>query len=207
MAFIPAQRQQKILELLQERKTLKIHELVDQFKVSPMTIHRDLRHLNSAGLATKTHGGVTLARGFPTHTVHSNSCALCGNPVPTRTALIIHGSSGESIHTCCPHCGLILLARQEGSLIAMTADFLYGQMASVQEAIYLVESTVSTCCTPSVLSFIRQKDAQRFQQGFGGQVMNFDQAQQYVQDAMVMGRKQHPSVDRNGLSASCHEAV
>jgi DNA-binding Lrp family transcriptional regulator len=207
MASISAERQQKILDLLRERKTLKIHELVEELQVSVMTVHRDLRNLAAKGLVTKVHGGVTLTRMLPKNGVLSNSCALCGNPVPTRTALIIHGSGGESIHACCPHCGLILLASREGSVMAMTADFLYGQMASVQEAIYLVESTVSTCCTPSVLSFIRQKDAQRFQQGFGGQVMNFDQAQKYVQDAMVMGRKQHPSVDRNGLSASCHEAV
>jgi DeoR family transcriptional regulator, copper-sensing transcriptional repressor len=184
MATIPADRQQKILELLRERKTLKIHELVEQFQVSAMTIHRDLRHLSSAGLVTKLHGGVTLARGFPAHRVHSNSCSLCGNPVPARTALIIHGSDGEALHACCPHCGLILLARQEGSVMAMATDFLYGQMASVKEAVYLVGSTVDTCCMPSVLSFSRQQDAQRFQHGFGGQMMNFDQAQRYVQDAM-----------------------
>jgi DeoR family transcriptional regulator, copper-sensing transcriptional repressor len=191
MASIAAERQHKILELLRERKTLKIQELVDQLKVSPMTIHRDLRRLTSAGLVTKVHGGVTLARGFPTHRAHSNSCALCGNPVPVRTALIIHGSGGETLYACCPHCGLILLSRQEGSVMAMTADFLYGQMARVQEAIYLVESTVNICCSPSVLSFARQKDAQRFQRGFGGQMMDFIQAQQYLQDTMVFDLKRH----------------
>jgi Fe2+ or Zn2+ uptake regulation protein len=190
MASIPAERQQKILDLLRERKTLKIHELVEQFKVSPMTIHRDLRNLAAKGLVTKVHGGVTLTRMLPKNEAPSNSCALCGNPVPTRTAIIIHGSGGETLHACCPHCGLILLGRQEGSVMAMTADFLYGQMGSAREAVYLVESTVDTCCTPSVLSFTRQQDAQRFQHGFGGRMMNFEQAQKYLQDAMMLGLKQ-----------------
>ncbi len=190
MASIPAERQQKILELLQERKTLKIHELVEQFQVSLMTIHRDLRSLAAKGLVTKVHGGVTLGRTFPTNEAFSNSCALCGNPVSARTILIIHGSGGETMQACCPHCGLILLSGQEGSVMALTADFLYGQMASVKEAVYLVESTVDTCCTPSVLSFTRQEDAQRFQHGFGGQMMNFDQAQKYLQDAMMFDLNQ-----------------
>ena len=49
MVSISTDRQQKILELLQERKTLKIQELVEQLQVSPMTVHRDLHRLAKAG--------------------------------------------------------------------------------------------------------------------------------------------------------------
>ena len=192
MTSIPAERQQKILELLRERKTLKIDELVEQFQVSLMTIHRDLRNLAAKGLVTKVHGGVTLPRMLPKNEALSNRCALCNNPVPMRTAFIIHGNSGETLHACCSHCGLLLLSRQEGNVIALTTDFLYGQMASVQEATYLVESTVDACCTPSVLSFTRQEDAQRFQHGFGGQMLNFEQAQKYLQNAMMFDLNQQP---------------
>ena len=200
MTSISAERQHKILELLQERKTLKVHDLVEQLKVSAMTVHRDLRNLARSGLVTKVHGGVTLARALPTNRAVSNSCALCSNPVPARTALVIHGTGAEPLFACCPHCGLILLGRQEGSITALTPDFLYGQMASVQEAIYVVESSVDICCAPSILSFARQKDAQRFQHGFGGQMMNFAQVQKYLQDATVLDTQRRNLGDKSSTA-------
>jgi hypothetical protein len=178
---LAAERQHTILELLQKQKTLKVRDLIEQLKVSQMTIHRDLRDLAAAGMVTKVHGGVTLTGMFPVQGALSNVCSLCGNPVPTRTAMIIHGFGGELLYACCPHCGLILLSRQEGSVMALTADFLYGQMASVREVVYLVESVLDICCAPSMLSFVKLQDAQRFQQGFGGRLMDFNQAQQYLQ--------------------------
>ena len=55
MVSISTDRQQKILELLRERKTLKIQELVEQLKVSPMTVHRDLHRLAKA--VVREHAG------------------------------------------------------------------------------------------------------------------------------------------------------
>jgi DeoR/GlpR family transcriptional regulator of sugar metabolism len=59
--MIPAERRQQILEVINEKGTLSISELTDLFNVSEMTIHRDLKFLESTGRVEKTYGGV-LAR-------------------------------------------------------------------------------------------------------------------------------------------------
>ena len=185
MASISFERQQKILELLEERKTLKIQELVDWLRVSPMTIHRDLQRLSEAGRVTKVHGGVTQARIPLAKTSPGEVCAFCGKPVSPRSAFVIRTPDGELQTACCPHCGLLMLSGQADVPIALATDFLYGQMVSAQQAVYLVESAVHTCCAPSVLSFAGQKDAGRFQRGFGGQVMDFAQVRKYLLAAMA----------------------
>jgi nitrous oxide reductase accessory protein NosL len=59
-------------------------------------------------------------------------------------------------------------------------DFLYGTLVSAASATYVIGSTVRLCCSPSVLSFESMEDAQRFQSGFGGELMNLQQAFEHL---------------------------
>lgn len=51
------ERQQKILELLNQKSSLKVNELSLLFTVSESTIRRDLKEMEEAGLLSRTHGG------------------------------------------------------------------------------------------------------------------------------------------------------
>jgi len=58
-------RRQHILQQLLARGSVQVADLVDEFKVSAVTIRADLGHLRAQGLATRTHGGALLLRTPP----------------------------------------------------------------------------------------------------------------------------------------------
>ncbi|MDI4664944.1 DeoR/GlpR family DNA-binding transcription regulator [Xanthobacter autotrophicus] len=53
-------RQQQIVDLLRDRRSLTIADLAGHFQVSDETIRRDLKALAEAGMVDKFHGGVRL---------------------------------------------------------------------------------------------------------------------------------------------------
>jgi len=57
------ERQQSIINLLVENKTVDLEDLADRFTVSKMTIHRDLDELEHAGVLRKIRGGATIDAG------------------------------------------------------------------------------------------------------------------------------------------------
>ena len=55
--FLPAERHQRILEILREKFTMRGSRLSELLDVSEMTIRRDLDTLEQQGLVERTHGG------------------------------------------------------------------------------------------------------------------------------------------------------
>ncbi len=55
--LLPAERQQRILEILREEFTIRSSNLSELLRVSEMTIRRDLDALEQRGLMERTHGG------------------------------------------------------------------------------------------------------------------------------------------------------
>lgn len=186
MAVNSLDREQKILDYLKEHGSTSIQELVEVFGVSNMTIHRDLNKLAEAGQVLKKHGGATL----PNHAVkaqeESSSCAMCGKTVSERTVFIVKMEDGEEKRACCAHCGLMLQSRSQNVWQSLTADYLYGHMISAGQAFFLVGSEVSVCCMPSVLAFGNKVDAEKFQKGFGGQLLDMDETIQHMRGMMHM---------------------
>lgn len=53
------ERQSRIVEFVKQRTSVSVKELSQFFGVTPMTVRRDLDVLESKGLVTRVHGGVT----------------------------------------------------------------------------------------------------------------------------------------------------
>ena len=56
-SLLPAERQQRILDILREEFTARSSRLSELMRVSEMTIRRDLDILEGQGLIERTHGG------------------------------------------------------------------------------------------------------------------------------------------------------
>lgn len=58
--MLPYQRQKKIRELVQTRKTCTIEELREELGVSQVTLYRDLKELDQQGVVRRVHGGIVM---------------------------------------------------------------------------------------------------------------------------------------------------
>jgi DeoR family glycerol-3-phosphate regulon repressor len=53
-------REQQIIDLVRHRGPMDIHDLANQFSVTPQTIRRSVNRLSEQGMLRRVHGGVTL---------------------------------------------------------------------------------------------------------------------------------------------------
>lgn len=177
-------REKQILEYLHQHGSASIQQLVEALGVSNMTVHRDLNKLAESGQIVKKHGGAALT----SETIEERAavCAMCRKPVTLRTVFLVQLESGEEKQACCAHCGLMMQSREPNLWQSLTADYLHGHMVSAGQAVFLVGSDVTVCCVPSVLTFGSRTDAEKFQKGFGGQVLGMNETVEYLRGMMHM---------------------
>ena len=173
-------RQQEILRLVKQKGNMSVEELRNAIGVSQATAYREIQELSKMGLAAKTTGGISQIENLPT------SCVQCRGETNVRTAFIIEQKAGEKLLACCSHCGMMALANNTNVRTAMTVDFIYGKMLNVSQAWYVLNSDVSLCCNPSIISFSNHDDAIRFSNGFGGEVMDFSKAHRSINEMMAI---------------------
>lgn len=73
--MIPAERRKKMLEYIVESGSATITELGNIFEISDMTVHRDLKNLESTGSIQKSYGGV-IASGYKIETDYEKRAAM-----------------------------------------------------------------------------------------------------------------------------------
>ena len=173
------ERQQRILASLSENGSSSIQGLAELLSVSAMTIHRDLDKLASEGAVVKVHGGAILRPVVAQHAESASSCPMCKQSLRSQLAFVLQFDDGDQKQACCPHCGLMMSKMQNPALMLAT-DFLRGNKVNALQATYLIKPDLKTCCSPAVFSFATPEDAQRFQQGFGGELMNFSEARAFL---------------------------
>jgi hypothetical protein len=175
------QRQHYILESLASQGSVRIDELTGALNVSAMTVHRDLDQLASAGRLRKVRGGAV-----PAEPVEMDElCLACYGTLSPRTQMVLHWADGSQRRACCPHCGLMVLSRDTDAIASiLVTDFLFGRIVNGRTASYLAAPDLSICCTPTVLAFEDAHNAQRFQAGFGGEILDLDGALAFVRTSM-----------------------
>jgi DeoR family transcriptional regulator, copper-sensing transcriptional repressor len=167
-------RQQAILKLITQKGDLRVEEIQQEAGISKATAYREVQTLISLGYAAKIPGGL---RRIETPSTH---CVQCGRESGPRTAFLIKKKDGLQLNACCPHCGLMALTNRTDIHAVMTTDFFYGTLINAAQAWYVIDSSVSLCCQPSVLSFANKKNAERFVLGFGGVAVDFSGAQDTI---------------------------
>lgn len=177
----PDHRQRHILDRLADQGAVGIDDLAHTLGVSTMTIHRDLDQLAQAGRLRKVRGGAVPAEPAPA----GERCLACYGSLNPRTQVVLHWSDGSQRLACCPHCGLMALARSAEAITSiLVTDFLFGRTVNGRSAAYLAAPEIAICCTPAVLAFEALADAQRFQAGFGGEIVDLDGALAFVRTSM-----------------------
>ncbi len=172
-------RQRLIVQLVTQKGDLAVAEICQATGISPATAYREIQELTRLGQVAKIPGGIGRVEQAATRCLH------CGREVSPRLAFLIERQDGSQQSACCAHCGLLALAEVRS---AMTTDYLYGTLLNAATSWYVLASAVSPCCRPSVLSFSDRQDAERFAQGFGGEVLDFSTAQVGVRKLMALSQ-------------------
>jgi nitrous oxide reductase accessory protein NosL len=106
-------------------------------------------------------------------------CIVCGMDVSKypHTRYVVKTTEVEEFITCGVQCGLTLHLRLKEKFKSATAsDLLSNRLFDVQKGFYVYKSTVITDMAPGFISFLTRANAEKFQKGFGGKVVTYQEA-------------------------------
>ncbi len=182
-------RKEEIPKLIQ-RGLNNVKSLANHFGVSLMTIYRDVRELEKEGKIIRKHGELVIKDEVEIQEETKDVCAFCEKIVDKRLEFVYITTRGRRIKACCAHCGLLLYRnfKEEEIQSCITKDFISGNPISCFSAYYVIGTSVTPCCSPPVIAFAKEEDAQKFKKGFDGVVASFEDAVKIVEDLMKKGQ-------------------
>jgi DNA-binding Lrp family transcriptional regulator len=184
--MMKTQRQEQIYQLIKQEKKLSTKELSQEFNVSEMTVHRDLKRFIDDGLVKKVHGGVEVLE--ETIDIQKNQCVFCQKSlVPEgRLGYQLILSNHEIENTCCAHCGILRHIQMKDKVLqAFCHDFITNTTISTTSAWFVVDSSLQLgCCEPQVLVFGNRNHAKKFVKGFEGTILSFGEVSRRLEREM-----------------------
>ncbi len=106
-------------------------------------------------------------------------CIICGMDVSKypHTRYVVTTTEGKDFMTCGVQCGLTLhLQLKEKFKSATATDLLSNRSFDAQKGFYVYKSTVITDMAPGFIAFATKMNAEKFQKGFGGKVVTYQEA-------------------------------
>ncbi len=116
-------------------------------------------------------------------------CQACRRPLHSETSYQVTLENGDVKKLCCPRCGLHFQTGRDDVAGARTTDYPTGKLIAADQAFYVENSSVMLCCSldklqrdrsggqyglrwdrclPSLVSFEKREEAERFLQERGG---------------------------------------
>ena len=106
-------------------------------------------------------------------------CMVCGMDVSKypHTRFVVEDKGGKNYATCGVQCGLTLHLRLGEKWKSSTAtDLITNRSLDATKGFYVYRSSVITDMAPGFISFGRRENAEKFAAGFGGQVLDYEEA-------------------------------
>jgi nitrous oxide reductase accessory protein NosL len=114
-------------------------------------------------------------------------CIICGMDVSKypHTRYVVTTTEGKDFMTCGVQCGLTLhLQLKEKFKSATATDLLSNRSFDAQKGFYVYKSTVITDMAPGFIAFATKMNAEKFQKGFGGKVVTYQEALEIWKEQM-----------------------
>jgi hypothetical protein len=114
-------------------------------------------------------------------------CSVCGMDVSkyTHVKYVVTATDGKTYTTCGVQCGLTIQIRLGDQFkSALATDLITHREVEASKAFYVYKGTVITDMAPGFIAFATKMNAEKFQKGFGGKVVTYQEALEIWKDQM-----------------------
>jgi hypothetical protein len=106
-------------------------------------------------------------------------CSICGMDVSryVHVKYVVSTTDGKTYTTCGVQCGLTFQIRSGDKFkSAVATDLITHKEVEAKKAFYVYKSSVITDMGPGFIAFSIKTNAEKFQKGFGGEVLTYQEA-------------------------------
>ncbi len=106
-------------------------------------------------------------------------CSVCGMDVSryVHVRYVVATIDGKTHTTCGVQCGLTFQIRSGDKFkSAVATDLITHKEVEAKKAFYVYKSSVITDMGPGFIAFAIKTNAEKFQKGFGGEVLTYQEA-------------------------------